>query len=91
MRPSSVGRHDGWSAARRPERRVEAAYPARPTRVAPGPATDVVDAEVLWEDVEGPSWEGVSPFSFARSPADLVRGYGLQGAPPVGRLVDLRA
>ena len=78
---------------RRAERRLDATYPARPTSTEAQRHDDVVEVEVLWEEVEGAtSWpEGPSPFSFARSPADLVRAYGTRPAPGPGRFVDLLA
>ena len=78
---------------RRAERRLDAAYPARPTSAEAQRDDDVVDAEVLWEEVEGATaWpDGPSPFSFARSPSDVVRAYGTRPAPGPGRFVDLLA
>jgi hypothetical protein len=88
---TASGRPGLLPPAHRAERRLEAAYPARLSSSAPA-ATDVVDAEVLWEQVDGgsPEWAGgASPFSFARSAAELVRGYGAYPRATTGRIVDL--
>ena len=90
---ATAGVRDRILPPRQAERRLDAAYPARPTSAEAQRDDDVVDAEVLWEEVEGAtSWpDAPSPFSFARSPADLVRAYGTRPAPGPGRYVYLLA
>jgi len=82
--------------SRRPfrrEARIEATHPVHRT-VAALSVDDVLDVDVVWEDEDGsePSWEPCPPaFTFARSPADLMRAYGARPVPGPGRLVDVRA